>query len=91
MVRNGRQYKVQSTGTVTRRRLINRYHGLRRYDLVDSPTNAPKARVDGKTNRAGRVLAAGDCRSTTRQTTLVLRLSVKYRHSSRMTVNDPAT
>ncbi|KAF0759371.1 SAP domain-containing protein, partial [Aphis craccivora] len=57
-VRNGRQYKLQSTGTAaTGRHLINRHHGLRRYDLVDSPTNAPKARRDGKTSRAGRVSA----------------------------------
>jgi len=30
------------------------------YDLVDSPTNAPQARRDGKTGRAERVPAAGD-------------------------------
>ncbi|KAF0754297.1 Uncharacterized protein FWK35_00021608, partial [Aphis craccivora] len=33
---------LQSTGTsATGRHLINRHHGLRRYDVVDSPTNAP--------------------------------------------------
>ncbi|KAF0759418.1 Uncharacterized protein FWK35_00014072, partial [Aphis craccivora] len=41
---------IQSTGTAaTGRHLINRHHGLRRHDLVDSPTNARKAKQDGKT------------------------------------------
>jgi len=36
----------------TGRHLIDRHHGLRRYNLVDSPINTPKARLDGKTRHA---------------------------------------
>ncbi|KAF0767547.1 putative nuclease HARBI1 [Aphis craccivora] len=57
------RYATIASTAATSRHLINRYHGLRRYDLVDSPTNAPKARRDGKTSRAGRVPAAGGRRS----------------------------
>ncbi|KAF0692626.1 Uncharacterized protein FWK35_00035566 [Aphis craccivora] len=52
-------YKVQASQRPVCN-FINRQHGRRRYDSVDSPTNVPKARRDGKTGRAERVPAAGD-------------------------------
>ncbi|KAF0738965.1 Uncharacterized protein FWK35_00026487 [Aphis craccivora] len=58
-VRNDCQHKVQASQRPVCN-LINRHHGRRRYDSVDSPTNAPKARRDRKTGRAERVPAAGD-------------------------------
>jgi len=95
---NTQRVPVQSTGTAaTSRHLINRHHGLRRYDLIVSPSNAPKARRDGKTSRARRVRVAGDRGSPTRNVNAATRcynrpcfINVRTTIDNRTTLDTPA-
>ncbi|KAE9522190.1 hypothetical protein AGLY_017450 [Aphis glycines] len=81
----------------TGQHLINRHHSLQRYDLVVSTTNAPKARRDGKTSRAGRVRAAGDRGSVTRNVNATTQCydrpcckNIRTTTDNRTTLNTPA-